>query len=394
MKKRVVISILGASLFIAMFFPFCDVPDFKELDDLKITLIWNKSYETQTRQDVMRGLIWDLSWLGAELPKGSFDHAVKFDPADSTRFTINLDSVGFNETARNALFVICDSIMKSEEYKKHNGLDVGKFVTLTLGSSWHYYEITGVPKTLDEFKTKYSIDVTANVFGVTTSTISEGHRRILFSKDTSLFQYGFVAEEGVGSLDSGTFAPEFYECFDIMPNGQLRFVVYDEHGELASGTPSHVGDAGKPAKCLWCHEIVIQPLFIDNREVKGMLTNRGFLNIRDSMQVRLERYRLTLNTDMNWNYRPDHTLGELLYITFMEPTMMHLMNEWKMSEADVKAILGRNPPQKFEEFDYIGDVYDRNRADTEHWDAVRTLYYPMWVRETGEEVDYFGKDRN
>lgn len=391
MKKRIVFSLFTAGLFISMFFPFCDVPDFKEMDDLKITLIWNKSYETQTRKDVMRGLIWDLSWLGAELPKGSFDSAVEFDPADSTRFTINLDSVGFSETARSALFMICDSIMKSEEYKKYNGIDVGKFVTLTLGTSAHYYAITGVPKTLDEFRSRYQIDTGAYVFGVTTSTISEGHRRILFSRDTSLFGCGFLSEEGHGSLDSGNFKAEFFECFDIMPNGQLRFMIYDERGELVSGTPEHVGDAGKPAKCLWCHEIVIQPLFIDNREVRGMLTNNAFLNIRDSMQVRLDRYRLTLNTDMNWKVRNDHTLGELLYITYMEPTSMHLQNEWNLSESELNILLDETVPYRFGEFDYIGNVYPRSDIDFLYRDSLPVLKVPFSVRETMEEVNYLRK---
>lgn len=388
MKKRIVFSLFTAGLFISIFFPFCDVPDFKEIDDLKITLIWNKSYETQTREDVMRGLIWDLSWLGAELPKGSMERAVVFDPKDSTRFTINLDSVGFNGRARSALYVICDSIMKSEEYKKYNGIDAGKFVTLTLGTSAHYYAITGVPNSLNEFRNRYQIDTGAYVFGVTTSTISEGHRRILFSRDTSLFGCGFLSEEGRGSLDSGNFKAEFFECFDIMPNGQLRFMIYNEQGELVSGTPGHVGDAGKPAKCLWCHEIVIQPLFIENREVKGMLTNKGFLDIRDSMQMRLDRYRLTLSTDMNWKNRADHTLGELLYITFMEPTLMHMENEWKMSESEVKAILGNIDKHPFEEFDYIGAVYRRHDVDYQYRDSLYWLRYPGDVRETKDDVDY------
>jgi len=388
MKTRIVISLLSLALFASMFFPFCDVPDFREMDDLKITLIWNKSYGTQTREGVMRGLIWDLSWLGAELPKGSFGRAVQFDPKDSTRFTINLDSVGFNESARNALYVICDSIMHSEEYKTYNGIDVGKFVTLTLGTSAHYYAITGVPETLEEFRNKYRIDSTANIFGVTTSTISEGHRKIFFSRDTSLFHCGFLAEEGGGSLDSGTFRPELYECFDIMPNGQLRFMIYDEHGALTAGTPAATGDAGKPAKCLWCHETHVQALFINNREVKGMLTNAGFLVMRDSFQVRLDRYRLTLNTDMNWNNQADHTLGELLYITFMEPTMMHLENEWEMSPVQVKSILARIKSHQFEELNYIGTVYERSDVDYCRADSLRTLNYPVSVRETGEEVDY------
>lgn len=352
----------------------------------EINLIWNKSYPTQTLQDVKRGLIWDLSWLGAELPKGSFEKACKADPADSTRFTINLDSVGFNPEARIALRRICDSIRNSEEYGHYNGLDVGKFITLTLGSSWHYYAITGAPKTLNEFRTRYHIDTTAFVYGVTQSSISEGHRRIFISRDTALFHCGFMAEEGSGSLTDQSFQPVMYECFDIMPNGQLRCMIYDAQGQLAAGTPAAVGDAGKPAKCLWCHETVIQPLFIENHAVAGMLTDEEFLSIRDAMQQRLERYRLTLHTDMNWSSPKEHTLGELLYITYMEPTLMHLQHEWNLSPGDAETLLLHAAHHPFREFDYIGEVYER--AEMDALDSMFNLPVPASVRETEQEVNY------
>jgi hypothetical protein len=387
-KKKIILPLLAFAILASLFFPRCDVPDFREMDDIRIKLIWNKSYPTQTGADVMRGLIWDLSWLGAELPAGSFDAAVTYDAADSTRFTLNIDSLGFSETGRAALFVICDSIMKSEEYKKYGGIDVGKFVTLTLGTSWHYYRITGVPETLEEFRWLHRLD-SSYTFGVTQSSISEGHRRILFSRDTSLFSCGFVGEEGMGSLSDGTFRPEIFECFDFMPNGQLRFMIYDAGGRLTSGTPAELGDAGKPAKCLWCHETAILPLFIGNTPVPNMLTNEEFLAIRDSMQSRLERYRLTLNTDMNWKDRSSHTKGELLYITYMEPTKMHLMNEWGLSEADVNALMRQEDAERFREFDYIGDVYTRSGADARFHDSLPTLPYPVSVRETASEVNYF-----
>lgn len=386
MNKKTIVSLMTFAVLVAMCFPFCEVPETEnEWQPNKITLIWNKSFDGQSQSDVKTGMIWTLSWLGAELPKGSFEKACAW--SDSTRFTINLDSVGFNESARHALRVICDSIKRSEEYAHYDGIDVGKFVMLTLGSTWHYYEITGVPETLDEFKRKYKFDSTAHLFGVTNSGVAEGHRKIYFSRDTALFHCGFIAEEGDGSLESATFKAMMYECFDIMPNGQLRFMVYDENGNLAAGSPSAIGDAGKPTKCLWCHETHVQSLFIENQPVTGMLTNEGFMQIRDSIQSRLERYRLILATDMDWKNQRDHTLSELLYITYMEPTVMHLTNEWRMNDADVLALLKLKNHHRFEEFDYIGEVYERWQVES--LDSVFNLEVPASARETAREVNYF-----
>lgn len=385
MRKSFTLGLSAASILIVLLFPLCNVPGSPGKQANKITLTWNKSFEGQTQNDIKRGMIWTLSWLGAELPRGSFERACEW--SDTTRFTINLDSLGFNEKACKALRVICDSIKRSEQYKRDDAIDIGQFSMLTLGSSWHYYEITGVPETLEEFRQKYDVTDACFVFGVTASSISEGHRRILFSCDTSLFHYGFLSEEGTGSLTRSQFTPVVYECFDIMPNGQLRFMIYNAEGELIDGTPQSTGDAGKPGKCLWCHETTIQTLFIPNESVPGMLTSEEFLVIRDSMQVRLERYRLTLNTDMNWKFVSDHTQAELLYITFMEPTVMHMMNEWKMSEPQVRDILKYESHETFKEFTYIGEVYQRSAIDAMDTTAVLTV--PKSARETLGEVNYF-----
>lgn len=372
-------------LLFALCFPCCDVPDFSRLDEPnKIVLKWNKGYETQTRSDVMRGMIWSFSWMGAELPDSCYFHAVH--PLDSVTFEVNLDSLGFNETASEALLIICDSIRRTPEYTARGSIDIGEFMMLTLGSTWHYYAITGVPKTLEEFKAKYQLDNHPFVFGVTKSSIAEGHRKILFSRDTALFHCGFMAVEGEGSLIDGTFTETLYECFDIMPNGQLRFMIYGKNGNLISGSPQAVGDAGKPTKCLWCHETSIQSLFIDNTPVNGMLTNEEFLLLRDSMQASLQRYRLALKSEMNFENHPEHTLGELLYITYMEPTLMHIANEWDTTEAAAQVILQHKRSTVFEEFDYIGRVY--SRTDVNSLDSITNIEVPASARETGEEVDF------
>ncbi len=384
MKTKTSIVILITVLFASMEFECIPYPE-EGHNETKIVLIWNKGYEKQTSQDVVRGMIWTFSWLGAELPEGCFAKAVQ--TTDSTRFTVTISDLGFSYNSLIAIDKICDSICRTEEYTRRGGIDIGEFVMLTLGSSYHYYSIVDVPLTLNDFKRKYKLDWNFNAFGVTNSSIAEGNRLIYFSVDTALFNYGFLAMEGHGSLDSGTFMPTHYECFDIMRNGQLRFMVYNEDGKLVSGTPAEFGDAGKPAKCLWCHETSIQPLFIPNTPVVGMMTNEEFLEYRDSMQASLQRYRFSLKSDMNYENHREHTLAELLYITYMEPTAMHLAHEWSISEDSVRNLLKRERSYTFEEFDYIGTVYDRKHVGS--YDSIRDIEVPSSARETGVEVNFF-----
>lgn len=388
MKKKTLVFLFLLSAFVTLLLPDCSQPEEQMRNEPNtLVLIWNKGYEKQTAQEVTRGMIWSFSWMGAELPEGSFRKAVL--TTDSIRYTVNFDSLGFNATAKEALHVICDSIRNSSEYKALGGIDIGKFIMLTLGSSWHYYEITGVPKTLKEFREKYKLDSTAGLYGVTVSGIAEGHRKIYFSRDTSLFHYGFMGVEGHGSLDSATFVPELYECFDVMPNGQLRFMIYGKDGNLTAGTPDFIGEAGKPLKCLWCHETSIQPLFVVNVPVAGMMTNEEFLVMRDSMQSALQRYRFALKSDMNYEAHREHTLAELLYMTYMEPNVLHLASEWNTTEAEVKARTSGVHAELFREFDYIGTVYQRKEIDA--LDSLLNLEVSTSARETGSEVNYFRK---
>jgi hypothetical protein len=384
-KKNIILPFFISAILCSLLFPDCDVADSSDDGEQnKIVLIWNKGYEGQTGADVMRGMIWTFSWLGAELPEGSFTSSVM--STDSIHFTVNFESLGFTDRAQTVLRKLCDSIRSSEEYKERGGIDIGLFSMITLGTSSNYYEIVGAPLKLDDFRQKYKLDSSVYTFGVTTSGIAEGHRLIHFSKDTSLFNYGFMAMEGKGSLDSGTFEASHYECFDVMPNGQLRFMIYDEKGQLVDGTPAEFGEAGKPAKCLWCHETSIQPLFIDNRPVSGMLTNEGFIAYRDSMQASLQRYRFSLKSDMNYENHQEHTLAELLYITYMEPTALHIAHEWGTTEQRVRDILKTEKSYPFEEFDYIGIVY--SRRDVMRYDLRSTIAIPESARETVRAANF------
>jgi hypothetical protein len=385
MKMRIGYLLAASLLSWLVAVPLCTNTRKIQSEDYVIRLCWYKSLPDQKPETVYRGMIWCFSWLGAELPKGCMKEAIV--SSDSMHLEVHLNKLGFNKNALQALLVITDSIRNSEEYKSQGELELGKFIALTLGTSEHYYRITGVPRTINEFKKLHGIDQNSWNFGVTKSSISDGHRLVKFSRDTALLKVGFIAEESSDSITGKSFHAELFECFDIMPNGQLRFAIYDESGNLISGAPKSLTEGGKPAKCLWCHETSIQTLFIDNIPVSGMLNNEEFLSMRDAIQDRLVRYRATLNTEMNFSNHPEHTLGELLYIFYMEPTLLYVQNSWQLSESQTLERLGNVHAEPFREFTWIGSVYRRALVDS--LSLKNVLEIPFDVRETGREVNYF-----
>lgn len=346
---------------------------------------WHKAYPKENWKAVREGLRWTFSYLGATLPRGSFDQAVPVN--DSLPFQLDFKTLGFTDQAIDALATLCDSIRETPDYQNRNALDIGRFIALTIGSSWHYYQITGIAPTLKEFVRQHHLEQPL-CFGVTRSTVAHHHRRIEFNRDTVNIQNaGFVAVEGSGDLIAHTFIPEAYEVFDIMPNGQLRFGIYGADGKLIVGSPRRLGKAGKPAKCLWCHEIEITPLFVVNEAVPGLLNDAEFLTWQSAFQRNLNRYRNTLNDDLDYSERQDHTYMELLYIGFMEPSVMRLRSEWGMDSVGVHSKMGHLSKHIYDEFPYMGNLWHRFSADSSM--NRKSLIIPLSIREEmGEEHNY------
>jgi len=339
----------------------CEEPVSAPIDHT-IKLKWHKAYPSENWTIVREGLRWTLSYVGATLPKGSFDQTVPFK--DSTIITLNLSKVGFSESALVALDNIVERIKRTEEYQETGFIDLSRFVVLLIGVSENYYAITGVAPTLEEFIRNHQLE-NPLLFGVTKSAVGNHHRQIEFRGDTSdVMNYAFMAVESNGSLDSGTFRAEAFEVFDIMPNGQLRFAVYDAQGKLIEGSPKKLGEAGKPAKCMWCHEIQIATLFVPNVAVAGMLTNEDFTFWRSAFQRNLDKYRAQLQDDLDYNKTQDHTLMELLYISFMEPSAIRLGNEWNISPEEAQEKMGSAPDHEYHEFPHLGKLYYRYYADS------------------------------
>jgi hypothetical protein len=358
-------------------------------DACKIRLRWVEAYPGENWGDVKTGIYWSLSYLGASLDSSNVDEIIKEE--ERGYFTLDLVKAGFDRHALNAFRVIIDSLERTEEYQQYNAVDLARFFVLTEHSAWHYYEITGVARTLNEFYKRHEMK-NEKEFHVFRSGVAREERNIRFSGGRSALDMAWIAEEGTGSPDSGTFVRLVFEVFDVMKNGQLRFAIYDANGELIAGSPTALSAAGKPSKCIWCHELAIHPLLFETPEPQKGISVAEFESLVALSQRQLELYRKQLNPVIDFTKPYDHTHGEVLYTGFMEPSAFRLANEWQTGIAKVKAIMQHSSTHSCAEFPLLGDGYPRAIADS--LAAYSNAPVPVSVRELFfGEPDYFGKHR-
>lgn len=349
----------------------------------RIVLRWNRAYENESIEQVLLGLQWSLSFLGAHIPGENWKDAIQF----RNEFTLILDlgKVGFSPTSLNRMISISDRLKESEEYQIHGAIDLSRFLVLSLHSSWHYYELTKAPKTLGLYLEEQT-SIPKDSFPILISSIATAPRLIRFHANGPVNERYFIADEGEDILTLHK-PIDHFEILDIMPNGQLRFILYDSLGNLAPAAPLATTRAGKPGKCLWCHEVNVQPLFQPTPDLPGFLTSQHFQGIVDSTNQLLDAFRATLPTALDHSEKQAHTQSELLYISFMEPSLTRIAKEWSMTEEEVQEILQDFPTHTFDEFPFLGELYHRQWVDS--LAPYRSERPPDSVREPGWEPNFF-----
>lgn len=382
LKYKIKITALLVSIGVMM---LCSFQVFKiKTPTYKINLKWYKGYEKESWSNVRTGMLWSFANLGAMLPKNSFDSALAFK--DSTEFELDVSKLGFSSKALQAMQAICDSIISTQDYKKNNFIDLSRFLVLTLHSPYNYYQITEAETSYDAFKERHHFNIVKE-FGVTNSSVSKGHRLIKFNNDTSILNMAFVAEEGEGSLLDSTFKTHTFEVITVMPNGHFKYAIYNLQGNLIDASPSEHSNAGKPSKCMWCHESTYSKLFTKNEEIKNALTNEQFVSKIVVTQVLLDNYRNTLNTDIIFKNKQDHTQLELLYISFIEPSLFRLKQEFKGNRSALNKVI-KNQTHTYDEFPFLGDLYHRITIDS--YFKYSKIKVPNFIREKSEiEPNYF-----
>lgn len=348
-----------------------------------IQLRWVQAYEGENRDQVMTGLQWSLSFLGAHLPAANWPAAVQF--IDDRRFVLHLGELGFSVNSLEAMAEILARLKESEEYQSLGAIDLARFLVLSLHSSWHYYEIVDAPTSLTEYLAQKIVE-RIDSFPILTSSIAQKNRMIRFQVADELAQTFFIAEE-TEDVQLPSYPIDHYEVLDILPNGQLRFLLYDDEGNLAPAAPIATTLAGKPSKCLWCHELNVQPLFQPTADVPGFLSSAEFILEVDTANRRLDQYRAGLPTAIDFSDKQAHTQSELLYISFMEPSLERIAAEWEMAAEEAQNILKGFPTHTYDEFPFLGALYFREWVDS--LAPYRTERVPDSVREPGWEPDFF-----
>ena len=330
-------------------------------DQLRINLRWIKSFPNEKKENVITGIKWNLSFLGAMLPKGSFKKAVRWK--NETTFILDLSKVGFDQPAETALIQFLKVIKESQEYQKFDAIDLGRFIMLMFNSPHHYYAITGANEKFSSFSARFVFE--DKKAAIIESSIAVGNRLIEISRAEKFSEIAFVGLEGEGSVEEGTFEIREFEAMDFMPNGQLRFALYDSKGNLESATTPSMTAAGKPAKCLWCHELGFVPPFEDDHTLLGYYSSVDFKNILMDRRETVLEYRKELNSEIDFTDLQAHTQAELLYLAFMEPSAERLAQEWGLSVSETQKRLQGFETHPQHEFKYLGDhLYYRHDIDS------------------------------
>ena len=344
------------ALMISIFLSSCtsnSTSDLLQKNDPEATLQlkWNKAYPDDSLDKSTIGLTWALSFVGAILP--SSPYGIK---NNGDMIVINLNELGFEKSALGKLQLLHQKIKLSNEYQTTNAIDLGRYVALLIGASEHYYEIVGVPRKLDDLLAHYALLPQKGY--VNNSGVSLEHRIIQFSEQNNLNQVFLSAE-----TDPITGETYEFETLEIMPNGQVRFGIFDVNGNRKNNADPAHSNAGKPAKCMWCHESTIQRLYTVQEDFLGYLTSYELQNQLLDFNQMLQNKKYALPGGVDFTQTQQHTETELLYISFMEPSAQRLSVEWQMPVSQVQNLLSDLPTHIYPEFPFLGNLYDRNAIE-------------------------------
>jgi hypothetical protein len=339
-----------------------------------INLQWNKSYEDDSLEKARLGLSWCYSNIGAKI----LNSIVL--PDSNNHIIVDVNNLGFNENALEKIEILHSKILNTEEYQLKNSIDIGRYISLLIGASEHYYAITNIPENLDEILFNYELKPSKGY--VDNSAISLKHRVLEYSNQEGLNQL-FLSTE----IDPQNSEIVEFETIEIMGNGQLKFGVFDPNGNRINGANTQHTNAGKPAKCMWCHESNLNPLFTIQNNFNGFLSSQQLNDTLIDYRSKLKQQQNLLFNGVDFNNTQEHTNMELAYISFMEPSLMRLSNEWNMSEIEIQNRLTTLNTHTHDEFTFLGNLYDRN--DVENFAPFESLKTSSSIRESvGIEVNY------
>ena len=159
-----------------------------------------------------------------------------------------------------------------------------------------------------------------------------------------------------------------------MPNGQPRFAIYDADGQLKAAADPNITKAGKPSKCMWCHESILHPSF-----KKKISPNLKKLNAEIRPRIaNLKRFQSKIETKIIYDSLAHHRNGEFAFGSFMECNVQHIANEFQIDSLEFKSFLEKLPTHTTPHFPEFGTYYDRKDIlELQKYEAVKVPSH-MW----------------
>lgn len=343
--------------------------------DLAINLKWYPAYPEESREDVEIGLLWTLSYLGELVNETDYLDYMTWIEDDVIR--LDLTNLLDNEERIRRWDRVLAKIRQTSSDRKLRSIDVGKFVFETFTNSENYYYLTEMPETLQSFREHYQLDEDyPYIVAKGESCVSPGYRLFNTSESKRLTKIAYIAQEGTGNSLTD-FTPKEFEVFDFMKNGQPRFAVYGIDGELRDGGDSEVTIAGRPAKCMWCHTSQVQPLIFAATDIDGYETTETFSNLIKNQNKIRRRYLRSNDQGYIVDSLRQHSLAELLYVTYEFPTPQRLEAEGLARGQMANLEFHKNIEYKF--FDLVFDsMVHRNAIDPNFKVSARET---VWAEE-------------
>lgn len=346
--------------------PLIFVAGCAEADDPAVVpLRWVRAYDGDSWERARAGLWWQLGNLGALPPVGEPAIQVHEQDPDAVRFTLDLGQVGLSADASAALVEASAFVAETDEVRLFGGLDLGAYALRTLYEPWTYYVVTGACRDAADWREARTGGAPLAEYAITKSLLLDGDRLDAFTAHpAAVADIAHLVAEGEGSIHRGTFVPGETESIDVMPNGMLRYAVYDEGGELAPW--ARTAEVGQPGRCMWCHEDHLQPGYASNPGAPRYVPTEVFLRELDAQQAEVVALRAQLQTALVYDPPDAHEVGELLTETWLQPSPARLAREWGVGEDQVRAALaavGAEGHANPEHPQLGGDLVHRAEAD-------------------------------
>ncbi len=297
-------------------------------------------------QQARRGLEWQLSLMGATLPEG--DHVVETHiVSGEVAFQLDLARLGLDAHAREAL--------TAYSLEMEPGEDLGRWLMRTLYEPWRYYELTGACGDVEAWTQGRDLSVEVSV---PQSALIDGPRDFV-GADGDVDELAWLVVHGREA-----------EAIDLMPNGQQRYAIFGEDGELVPAAAPELL-AGQPGKCAWCHEgRVILPAAGNDDDIAQV----------GAWQAAIDDWRTGLDTAIDYSDPRVHGYGERLVVDFLRPTPARVAAEWGWTEEAVRAWIAEDAVRVLTDAEYPdrGDVLRRSdvddkRAELFGWEPLPVL---------------------